>query len=317
MKKVIVFVVLASLIGLESNATIASAAQYKQRTEIHKKASTSTQVPTPVPVPAPTPVPVVAPIPALAPAVTPTQYYLAPEKWLEFLDGSTEIWRKNMANDNYSGLVSDKYSIDGVPAYRFELRKGDPLVCDGSRSDIENKAEPAAEEHTYKFSSLLPDGGDEDFALDPDSDDIIAQWHNTPDPGEEWTNPPLSLHVQGDGHYYICRSWDEDPITTSKKMRAEGKKEAHDLGHYEGDKGKWVEWTFQVKWGWLPEHNPTIRVYKNGIMVLEVKDKPNTTNDQKGVNMQFGLYKWEWGHPEVGQSILSRRVVYFNNVYII
>ncbi len=237
--------------------------------------------------------------------------------WMEFLNGSDDFWVKDMANNTYSGSVSNNYLQNGIPSYRFELRKTDPIVKDGKRSEIERaQPERAASESTYNFSVLLPKGGSEDYALDPEGDEIIAQWHNTPDPGEEWTYPPLALHVQGDGHYYLWRVWDEDPLSTDEKMRSEGKMETHDLGSYLDDKGKWVDWSFHVKWGWLSSQQPIIEVYKNGSKVFELKDKPNTTNDIIGNYMQCGIYKWEWGHPEVDQSILTSRVLYYNNVSI-
>jgi hypothetical protein len=219
-----------------------------------------------------------------------------------------------MANDTYSGSVSNNYSYNGMPAYRFELRKTDPIVCGGKRSELERaRPEPAASESTYKFSVLLPNDEIEDYALDPDGGEIIAQWHNTPDQGEEWTYPPLALQIWGD-RYLLWRVWDEDPMSTNSKIDAEEKRVCYDLGSYLDDKGKWIDWTFHVKWGWLVSQHPLIQVYKDGEKIFELKDEPNTTNDETGVYMQFGIYKWEWGHPEIDNSILTKRVLYFSSV---
>lgn len=292
MKKFISILTLVAILFLMSGSTIATAVTKKSVIHTKKVGTAAIVEPAPVPV---------------DPIYT---------KWFEFLNGAADYWSKDMTNNTYSGSFSETvYSNEGMPAYRFELRKTDPIVMDGKRSEIERAdAEEAASENTYKFSVLLPDGGSEDYARDPEGDEIIAQWHNTPDPGEEWTYPPLSLHIQGDGHYYLWRIWDSDPLTTDQKIDSEGKKEVIDLGSYLDDKGKWTDWTFHVKWGWLTSQHPIIEVYKNGSKACEIRDKPNTTNDIQGVRMQCGIYKWQWGHPDVDQSILTNRVVYFSSV---
>ncbi len=236
--------------------------------------------------------------------------------WMEFLNGSDDFWYKEMANNTYSGSVSNNYSRNGIPSYRIELRLTDPLVNGSKRSEISvAKPEPAAGKRTYNFSILMPKGGSEDYELDPKGDEIIAQWHNTPDPGEEWTYPPLSLHTSRDGHYHLYRCWDEDPMSTEQKMDAEGKIVSYDLGSYLDDKGKWVDWTFDVKWGWLESQNPLIQIYKNGNKIFELKAQPNTTNDQIGVRMKLGIYKHQWAVKD-NPSILTTRVVYYDNVSI-
>ena len=177
------------------------------------------------------------------------------------------------------------------------------------------KPETAADEHTYNVSILLPKDGDENYALDPKGDEIIAKWHNTPDPGEEWTYPPLSLHTSGDGHYHLYVCWDDNSMSTEHEMDADGKVTSYDLGTYLTDKGNWVDWTFHVKWGWLISQHPIMQIYKNGNKILELKDKPNTTNDKIGVSMELGIDKNQWAVKN-NPSILTTRVIYYDNVRI-
>lgn len=312
---------LLAFLFLGFNSTAAEAAKSK---DVSNAAKNKTKITRPAPTPAPAPVPAPAPEPILKPTPepepTPAPTYTVNNTWTKFLNGDTDYWYKEMANDTYSGSVSDNiYSDNGIPAYRIELRKTDPNVNGSKRSEIARTApEAAAGDSTYNFSILLPKGGEEDYALDPEGSEIIAQWHNTPDPGEEWTSPPLALRTRGDGHYYLESFWDEDPMSTGQKMAAEGKKAVYDLGSYLNDKGKWVDWTFHVKWGWLDSHQPSIQIYKNGDKILEILDKPNTTNDQKGVYMKLGIYKWDWAQKgSMNYSILKKRIIYYNNVSII
>lgn len=237
---------------------------------------------------------------------------------ISFENSLNKEWMREMADNEYAGTFSTKYVRQGSYSYRIELRKTDPEVLGGKRSEISViKPEPAADECVYQFSVLLPEGGMEDYAIDPEGSEIIAQWHNVPDPGEKGTYPPLALYTKGNGYYVLVRCWDADPMSSEAKMDAERKKVSYVLGSYLDDKGKWVDWTFHVKWGWLESQNPSIRVYKNGTMVFDLKDEPNTTNDEQGVRMKLGIYKWDWGQTEgINGSILTNRVIYYDHVSI-
>jgi hypothetical protein len=223
-------------------------------------------------------------------------------------------WTKEFPNSTYSGKVSNNYASAGSSSFRIELRKSDPNVHGSKRSEIALlDLEGPAEQHTYNFGILLPNGGDEDYALDPKGSEIIAQWHNVPDAGEEWTTPPLALRTFN-GRYVLERCWDDAAITTSAQMTAKGFRAKHDLGSYTADKGKFVNWSFKVKWGWLASQNPKIEVFKDGIKIITI-DGPNTTNDKKGNVMKLGIYKWDWAQTN-DTSILSTRVIYYDNVSI-
>ncbi len=225
--------------------------------------------------------------------------------------GST--WYTEMPNNTYSGQVSANYMLNGKDSYRIELRKSDPNVNGSKRSEIATNPVQQLSEHTYNVSILLPKGGSEDYALDPQGSEIITQWHNTPDVGEAWTTPPLALRTYN-GHYVLERCWDAAPITSDAQMTAEGNRASYDLGSYIQDKGKWVNWTFHIKWGWLASQKPILEVYKNGVNVLNLDGLPNTTNDKVGTYWKMGLYKWDWAQGSQDTSVLSDRVIYFNNV---
>jgi len=247
------------------------------------------------------------------------QYYLPSQSWLDFLKGSTSVFRKEMAYPNgYSGQTSMNYLSKGSPSYRFELRKDDPNVNGSKRSEVALNPEPALDQRTYNYSILLPNGGAEDYALDPNGSEIITQWHNTPDPGESWTSPPVAIHTgayhNNLDHYTLELNWDASPMSSQKSLQS-----AHfDLGSFASDKGKWVDWRVHIKWGWLVSQHPLIQIDKNGRRIFELKHHPNTTNDKQGVYMKFGIYKWDWAQTgAMNASILSTRVLYFGNLSIV
>lgn len=234
---------------------------------------------------------------------------------VSFINSPREYWILEMPNDTYSGTISDQYSLYGVPAYRIELRDTDPEIHSGKRAELAAKdSNQALGEYIYRFSVLLPDGGDEDYALDPHGSEIIAQWHNQPDPGEGWTSPSVALHTGSyyneEDHYTLEVNYDESPISTDDTL----KRARFDLGSFSQDKGKWVDWQVRVKWGWELSQDPCIQISKNGEQIFELENYPNTTNDQQGVKMKLGMYKWDWAQGIYNTSILHRRVIYFNNI---
>lgn len=109
-----------------------------------------------------------------------------------FENGVNSYWYRAMNNLPYSGNPSTNYSVSPTHAYRFELHNSDSEVEGGKRAELEGAPEPPLQERIYDFCIYLPNGGAEDYAIDKyDCDEIIAQWHNNPDPREEWTMPPL------------------------------------------------------------------------------------------------------------------------------
>lgn len=220
------------------------------------------------------------------------------------------------AQKPYSMQTVDNIFKSGKRSLRVELRKGD-FTADNKlnvRSELTALKERQRMERTYKFSIYLPNGGDEDYA-DDISPEIVAQWHNVPDPNEEWTSPPLALVIRN-GEWYIDRLWDEDPITTTAKMFAEKKYAFHKIGSVKEDKGKWINWEFHVKWNWLADSSNILEVKKNGVIVLEQNGLPNTTNDIWGVYFKMGIYKWDWGKVS-SSSTTTKRIVYYDDVEIV
>jgi hypothetical protein len=228
-----------------------------------------------------------------------------------------EYWYREYQQNPWSAQISTNYAKTGSRSLRMELRRTDEIVNGSKRSEVAiNTPETPLEEHIYCFSIYLPNGGDEDYALDPEGSEIVAQWHNVPDSGEGYTMPPLALRTIG-GNWRIDRAWDANEISDSEDIVANNQIEHIDIGSYLGDKGKWTDWKFHVKWGWLPQHNTILEVYKNGVLVLNRNGQPNTTNDQVGVYMKLGIYKWDWAQDPDIYSTIDTRVIYYDAVKIL
>lgn len=245
---------------------------------------------------------------------------LATSEWDNILFTSSEgggvnilgaIWDKEYPDAGAS--ISTTYAKTGTKSLRLELNNTDANVSGSKRSEIAVKTiEQPNEEHWYCFSIYLPDGGEEDYALDPDSTESIAQWHGYPD-AEDYTDIPAPLYLATrNGKYSVRVAYCADAITTSENVT----QAMYDLGSYVADKGHWVDWTFHVKWGWLPEHKTILEVYKNDVLVLERNNQPNMYNDAHGVYQKLGIYKWDWNEPDYGGSILTKRVIYYDAIKV-
>ncbi|WP_153054167.1 heparin lyase I family protein [Planomonospora sphaerica] len=228
-------------------------------------------------------------------------------------------WRRHNANDYYlqetprpspwawQAVTSPSPVRAGDKALRSELRREDRPVYGGNRSEVLLDPERPREEHWYGFSILLPRGGDEDYAADR-SAEVLAQWHSSPDEWErnERISPPLALYTVN-GTWEIRRLWDHRTWSSNASMEAAGQRETRSLGSYEADKGRWTDWAFHVRWGWLPEHRPLLEIYKNRRLVYRTTG-PNTTNDVVGNYFKMGVYKWDWSDGRASDT--TRRVVY-------
>ena len=227
--------------------------------------------------------------------------------------GFDKLWSYELASKASGQIVKDN-SATGDYSLRIEVNKNDPDVFGRKRAEINLSSENPLEEHWYSVSIFLPKDGKENYALDNDCPESLIQWHNTPDKGEEWTSSPLALETYG-GNYIISRLWDDAALSTDAEIIRKGNRKEYTIGSIEEDKGKWVRWTFHVKWGWKVSQKPILEVYKNGTKVLDCSGLPNTTNDKKGVYMKVGVYKWGWS-SDLSNSVVSKRVVYYDDVTI-
>jgi hypothetical protein len=217
-----------------------------------------------------------------------------------------DIWDKEYIDGK--AAISTDFAKTGTKSLRMELNSTDADVSGSKRCELAIKtAEQPREEHWYMFSTYLPNGGEEDYALDQSSTESIAQWHQTSDAEDFGGAVPLYLATRN-GRYSVRINSCVDAVATSENIT----QNFFDLGVYAVDKGRWVDWAFHVRWGWLEEHRPLVEVFKNGKRILR-STIPNTYNDSVGVYQKLGIYKWDWKDtPE--NSVLTQRVVYYDCV---
>lgn len=231
----------------------------------------------------------------------------------DFENASLSGWSAEVAPVPYAVqfVASPAPVRSGTQAVRLELRRNDPDVAGSRRVELTRAGAVQNGEYWYAFSVFLPT----DYAADR-SPEVLAQWHNYPDfsQGETWMSPPLALQTRA-GRWSITRLWDDAAVSSNVSVSAKGFIRVHDLGANDSDKGRWTNWVFHVKWGWLASQNPKLEVYKNGVLVLNQNGLPNTTNDRVAPYFKMGIYKWDWKEDPLRSDTYSR-VVYFDRVVI-
>lgn len=214
--------------------------------------------------------------------------------------GSSVTWEKEIPKEK--SLTFN----NGIA--RFELDRNDRVISGSKRCEISTTSPKQFSENIYKFKVLLPNNAGEEYKLDSNSEEILLQLKGIPDKdlNEKGNSPSFAL-LTSKGHWKIDSRWDTNPNTVKANFRRV------DLGEY--TVGKWTEWEIHVKWGWLPEHNTILEIYKDGVKLVDLNGQPNTTNDVQAPYLKLGIYKWQWMDKN-SSSILDKRVVYFKDVVI-
>lgn len=219
--------------------------------------------------------------------------------------GNPDFYALDLAK-NYSGVKSDDFSRTGSQSFKFTLYQSDPEVHNSKRAEIakplSHRYQHTGEAHWYAFSTYLP----ENYQYDP-SFEIIAQWHSSPDSGEEWRSPPLSLQIRGD-KFVIINRWDSRLISPDGNV-PEG---LETLYVDDVDKGRWVDWVFYMAWDY--DNSGALKVYRDGVLIVDKSGRPNCYNDPN-IYMKMGIYKPHYKYnPDF--STTTSRVLYHDAVKI-
>jgi hypothetical protein len=171
----------------------------------------------------------------------------------------------------------------------------------GYRTELKAKApNPVKGKDTwYGFSVYLPASFERDRL-----GDILAQWHQTNDPGEKNLNPPVALEVK-DGRWVLYTRWNPYQPTVKSKTKQVG----FQFGAI--DTNKWTDWVFRIRWS--HGNDGELQVWKNGKQIAYRKG-PIGYNDRIMPYFKMGLYKSAWRTDKVGN--VKERTVYHDEVRI-
>jgi hypothetical protein len=177
----------------------------------------------------------------------------------------------------------------GGAAARFELRRDDPVINEGTRAELAGTLEPPGADRWYAFSIYLP----KSWARDR-SPEILAQWHQRSLEG----NPPLAIATYKGTWEILATSQGhaEDVITGAYRT------------------GRWTDWLVHVKWS--AGADGLVQVWQDGrpIAGLTAKRGPNSYPDKGGVYLKVGIYKWDWSKKRPSDT--TKRLMFLDELRV-
>ena len=172
-----------------------------------------------------------------------------------------------------------------------EYRAGLVVSSNPDIEDPYNNSEPfrmaIGQEYWWGLSVFVPP----DFEPDMEGyEEIILQGQASPDPGEAYRQPVFDLEIDGEDWVVKVR-WDVREFTPAD----DGTLMPHGVRVYSeplGDSiGSRTDWAFNARWA--PDETGYLGVYRNRELVAEYFG-PNCSNDELGIFVSLGLYKWAW-----------------------
>jgi hypothetical protein len=212
----------------------------------------------------------------------------------------------NSARPAAATIVANPFGKPGF-AMKFEQRKIDTPAAVRAEMRLSTITDEPRE-GWWSWSEYLPA---EDWAASDAHQDVVGQWHEQPDfhLGENWRSPPIMKKVQN-GKYWVNIMWDADAVNTNATKDGEV---TIDLGAIMTD--QWVDWVFHIKYGY--DNTGILQVWKNGTLLIDRQNSPNSFNDVAVPYFKIGVYKGAWCcEPWVSQSPGSKRTVYVRNLKI-
>lgn len=199
---------------------------------------------------------------------------------------------------NFQREIIDTVARNGSCSAYHAISYGDQTYRSESY-DWDNA--PVIGEEWYGISIYLPG----DYETDIQSE-IVLQWHGRQDPWETGRCPPLALLTANGQWQVIYRS---DPFAVSMDTR--GLQVTYEsLGSYQDDLETWVDWVYYVKWDY--RGNGALKIWKNGMIVMDLDQIAIGYNDLVGCYIKFGLYKWDWKQDP---GDVTSRSIYHDNYW--
>ena len=236
-----------------------------------------------------------------------------PLTFLGDFENGFDGWNTSEGCCVYSHSIVHAPVRSGANALRIELRRTDPQVALGPRSEL--IAFPGA----IPTEARTPIGGVGDEVwwavsiyvptdwVDDTMPEIVHQLHEQPDACETWRSPPFALQITA-ANWEVWSRWDDAPCTVGSYPV--GKQQA--LESTPVVKGRWTDWVFHAKWSYRSDG--VLDVWRDGLQTAHHQG-PNTYNDQKSLYLKVGVYKWPW-KALPNPADVAGRVIYYDEVRI-
>jgi hypothetical protein len=163
-----------------------------------------------------------------------------PGRWLieESFEGPVpfSVAHKTEFGPSHAFSIVDSPAYHGSKAARFELRDTDPIVSNGTRSEVTMVKDAVEKEMWYSFAVYFPADG----YLKDSQPEIISQWWQSADKhlGEANTSPATALWIRND-RFMLYTGYNAEKISQGVNQQSRRK---IDLGLVTRD--SWHEFVF-------------------------------------------------------------------------
>lgn len=212
---------------------------------------------------------------------------------------------------DHSVNVVDTVALKGKRSVRFESRRDDPLVANSpGRAELKVKKTKPIVEQWYAWSIYTSE------EMKPDISEILGQWHAVPDfdEGEDWRSPPMAVRLKDD-KWHISGHYAPQRVNNNRSRKRSFSKTIGKI-----KKGVWTDWVFHIRWDYRERNdggNGFVKVWQqvdgNGYKKVIDHRGPIGYNDERGVYLKWGIYKYPWKHHKGNQS---PRIHYYDEVKI-
>lgn len=209
------------------------------------------------------------------------------------------------------GIVQDySYRLDTKKAQlspyaeRFELHRN--TITDYRNDRVEKSFNYQLQTNLRKikidFDVLIP----ADNAND-DSFDCIMQIHDRADDEKLGRSPYIAIRIQNNKFVLTTQSIEKQAKSGFNVNKIQPIADCR--------LGEWTHFSIYVKEGYLPEHNPLLRIIVDNQLAYKSTD-PNCNNNPRGGYVRYGVYKADW-LKGIGDTSIQEKVIYFDNFKVI
>lgn len=252
----------------------------------------------------------------------------------DYEGGNFSGWNQRANCCSYSQHVVPNTQYPNAPvragqhAARFELRDTDPMVHNGTRSEVAYLSSQigniGGSDEWYGFSIYLPPDFVPDIVGPYPVGETLVQWKDIPDQGETGRPPSLHINTQRD-KWIIETRYSSKRIQTDAYDPAQTGQAVLWEAPFQGDRGVWTDFVVHVRWSCknappFPsdaacQQMPAgfVEVWKNGQQIVDYQG-PTSYNDQSNIFFKSGLYKAWWNNNNT--TSVSTRILYNDELRI-
>lgn len=217
---------------------------------------------------------------------------------LDFESGNLNGWHdvgRPTPQTQTSVTRSGKYAVRSF----LDSKNTDPLKRERVEMAVNRSADTAeiGKEFWYGWSMYLASP----YPVDPKHWEILTQFHNVKDAGEDGVakNPTLDFQIKGGSNRWTIYNRSDPRAISIDKAGITTK--SYDGGLVESD--QWIDWVVNVKWSY--KSDGFLKVWKNGKLIVNATG-PTSFNDASGPQFKMGIYKANWRYQAADPKVTTR-----------